>query len=113
MRAILFRRNGASPALPRRPSGLLGKAGDPISFPLRFVEAPLKQGMHGRALPESSAFEQSALIHGVTSAAAMRVAKKTSGKTMRRASRPEVFECYSRTRRSGYVTPGAEAVRDR
>ena len=62
--------NGASTALPRRPSGLLERARDPISFPLRFVEAPLKQGMHGRALPESSAFEQSALIHGVTSAAA-------------------------------------------
>ena len=36
--------NGASPALPRRPSGLPGRAKGPISFPLRFVEAPLKQG---------------------------------------------------------------------
>ena len=39
--------NGASPALPRRPSGLLGRARDPISFPLRFVGTSLKQILHG------------------------------------------------------------------
>ena len=86
--------NGASTALPRRSSSLLGRAGDPISCPLRLVDTPLKQNVHGRVRPESSASEQSAQAHGVTSAAVKRAAKKTSGKTMRRASRPEVFKRF-------------------
>ena len=41
---IYVRRKGASTALPRRPFGLPEKTRYPISCPLRYVEAPLKQG---------------------------------------------------------------------
>ena len=93
-RAMLFRRNDALKRFREDLSVCSEEPDIPSAARCALWGRLCCREIHGRALPESSASGQSAQAHGVTSAAAKRAAQKTSGKTMRRASRPDVFKRF-------------------